>query len=70
MRLHRSYLLRLYWDSDPDAENRRVVLEDPVSAKRHCFHNLEELVHFLEGVMCENETQCNKTSELCQSSEV
>ena len=70
MRLHRSYLLRLYWDSAPDAENRRVVLEDPVSAKRHCFRNLEELVHFLEGVMCENEAPCKKTSELCQSSEV
>ena len=64
MRLYRSYVLRLYRDPDPDAETWRVVLEDPVSAERHRFLNLEELVRFLEAVMRAHEAQCKKTSEL------
>ncbi len=54
MRLYRSYLLRLYRDTGGGEERWRIVLEDPVSAERHRFLCLRDLVAFLEGEMGAN----------------
>jgi hypothetical protein len=45
--LCQSFLLRL-WREDPGGE-RRVLLQDILEGKRHCFADLDELFAFLNS---------------------